>query len=181
MAHPNTAATAPLLSAATLLPPTAALPCRELANLSTISLALSLHGNHCQVRGLEQILAERRFSFYVTEASATHSLARLRNTIAREQSQLADLLTPQLGQPCPSCRSSSKPGAMEDYKDGALECSCDGERWAVECGDLVHVVTCDECANLAVKADCLTDGDDYFCSECCEASRERHYQRTGRI
>lgn len=178
MIHP-----APLLSAVALLGDAPELPLRpELANLSTLSLARSIHGDRCQVIGLERIIAEKRWSFYTTAESAPLSLAKLCNTITREQSQLADLLTPCLGQPCPSCHSSAQPGELESFKDGALECSCDGERWAVECGELVHVVSCETCANLAVKADCLKDEDnDYFCDSCCEGAREAHYQQKGSL
>jgi len=172
----------PIISARALLGSAPALPSRELANLSTLSLARSVHGARCQVRGLDRIIAEKRWSFYTTAATAPVSLARLRNAIAREQSQLADLLTPCLGQPCPSCRNTATPGELEDFKDGALECSCDGERWAVECGELVHVVTCETCANLAVKADCLKDeDDDYHCDVCCEGAREARCQQTGSL
>jgi hypothetical protein len=176
------ATNSPLLSAAAALADAPALPCRELANLSTLSLARSIHDADCHERGLVRILAEKRFSFYITAESATCDLARLRNTRTREQSQLADLMTPCLGQPCPECRGTAKPGEMEDYKDGALECSCDGLRYAVECGELVAVVSCETCANLVVKADCLKDeDDDYFCDSCCEGAREAHYQQTGEI
>ncbi len=142
---------------------------------SSLSLARSIHDDRNQLRGNERCIAERRFSYALTEADCHRSIARLRNTIAREQSQLADLLTPVLGSQCPQCA----PGNLEPSRDGALECSECGELAAVECGSVVHVSTCETCSELAVTADCLSDGDDLFCSECSESAAEARYQRTG--
>lgn len=46
--------------------------------------------------------------------------------------------------------------------------------WMCGCGEYSESVTCDGCGNLAALDACASDseGDGWYCHECCEASRE---------